>query len=192
MPDITVTEQQLTELQEIQSDLEAAYVDTYGHVRMADVISYFIDTYVSPEQEAVVAEQYEVIATAEYPLLQQAAADTEGVPGSGIDTETMRGMLVSTLGVSDLAAKLQSLSEPDEPEGQVEQDKSRSADATPGPDADNTDGILATANRLLDEHTDKWDETDGSEEPYTVRLPDGETERVRTKDDVRQLLFKHY
>jgi hypothetical protein len=192
MPDITVTEQQLTELQEIQSDLEAAYIDTYGHVRMADVISYFLDTYISPDEEAVVGEQYEVIATAEYPLLQQAAAETDGVPGSGIDTETMRGMLVSTLGVAELAAKLQSFSETNESAGQEEQDEGGSADTTPGPDADNTDGILATANRLLDEHTDKWEQTDGSEEPYTVRLPDGETERVRTKDDVRQLLFKHY
>lgn len=192
MPDITVTEHQLTELQEIQRDLEAAYVDTYGHIRMEDVISYFLDTYVPPEEDAVAAGQYEMIATAEYPLLQQVAAETEGVPGSGIDTETMRGMLLSTLGVSEFAARLNAHLDTDESPEQEPQGDDQSTDVTPGPDADTGDGILATANKLLDEHAEKWEDTDGTEEPYTVTLPDGTTEHVRTKDDVRQLLFKHY
>lgn len=192
MPDITVTDHQLAELQEIQRDLESAYIDAYGHIRMEDVISYFLDTYISPEEEAVVADRYDVIATAEYPLLQQVAAETDGVPGSGIDTETMRGMLLSTLGVSEFAEKLEDVSDTDDSSEQELQDNDQSTDTTPGPDADNGDGILATANRLLDEHAEKWEETDGTEEPYTVALPDGSTERVRTKDDVRQLLFKHY
>jgi hypothetical protein len=44
---------------------------------------------------------------------------------------------------------------------------------------------------LLDDNADKWREG-GSDEPYEVDLPDGTTETVRTKDDVRGLLFKHY
>jgi hypothetical protein len=49
---------------------------------------------------------------------------------------------------------------------------------------------LAAVNQMLREHDDKWRE--GSDEPYEVDLPDGRTESVRTKDDVRQLLFQHY
>lgn len=49
---------------------------------------------------------------------------------------------------------------------------------------------LAAANQMLREHDDKWRE--GSDEPYEVDLPDGGTESARTRDDVRQLLFRHY
>lgn len=45
---------------------------------------------------------------------------------------------------------------------------------------------------LLDEHGDAWEQTDNEEGRYAVTLPDGTTEHVRTKDDVRALLFQHY
>jgi hypothetical protein len=51
--------------------------------------------------------------------------------------------------------------------------------------------LRTAANRLLDEHDDKWRESDG-DAPYEVDLPDGTTEAVRTRDDVRQLLFREY
>ncbi|CCQ37473.1 uncharacterized protein Nmlp_3343 [Natronomonas moolapensis 8.8.11] len=44
---------------------------------------------------------------------------------------------------------------------------------------------------LLDEHADKWRESDG-EVPYEVDLPDGSTETARTRDDIKATLFKHY
>jgi hypothetical protein len=47
--------------------------------------------------------------------------------------------------------------------------------------------------QLLAEHDDKWEENPDAEGgKYAVTLPDGATEHVRTKDDVRALLFKHY
>ena len=42
--------------------------------------------------------------------LEAVAADVEGVPGSGIDTETMRGELLSTLGAGEFAARLSAVS----------------------------------------------------------------------------------
>jgi hypothetical protein len=45
---------------------------------------------------------------------------------------------------------------------------------------------------LMDAHGDAWEETDSSEGKYRVDLPDGGTQTVPTKDDVRALLFKHY
>jgi hypothetical protein len=61
---------------------------------------------------------------------------------------------------------------------------------TPGNDGAGTTRLNAMMN-LLDQHADKWNESEG-DEPYEVELPDGSTETARTKDDVRGLLFRHY
>jgi hypothetical protein len=53
-------------------------------------------------------------------------------------------------------------------------------------------GRLNAMMQLLDEHDDKWEESDSENGKYDVTLPEGTTESVRTKDDVRALLFKHY
>lgn len=76
----------------------------------------------------------------------------------------------------------------DEDNGETEESASESQSETD----DSPGGILSTANRLLDEHDDKWHDNESGDEPYVVDLPDGDTETVRTKDDVRQLLFRHY
>lgn len=254
MPEITVTETQQERLDEIRSELSAAYIDTYGQIRPTDVIQYLLDTYTPPERRTDDAAR-ERIATAEFSILQEIAADVEGVPGSGIDTETMRGELLSTLGVEEFAERLADVDAPEaadtddsgasagEPDGdgaetdaaahsgdQSESDdtgadgadvstaETASAEASSdseasgdddsgtasavsdGPDSDGSAGskpsggpgsVLSAANQLLDEHSDKWREGGGNE-PYEVDLPDGTTEEVRTKDDVRGLLFKHY
>jgi hypothetical protein len=76
------------------------------------------------------------------------------------------------------------------------------ADDDAGGDADDADtdddetdddaDRLSSMMRLLDEHEDKWRPSDGEDGAYEVDLPDGDTESVRTKDDVRAVLFKHY
>lgn len=43
---------------------------------------------------------------------------------------------------------------------------------------------------LLEDHDDKW--TASEDGRYEVTLPGDEVERVRTRDDVRALLYKHY
>jgi hypothetical protein len=63
-------------------------------------------------------------------------------------------------------------------------------DATDGTGGGN-DAMLNEMMSLLDTHSDKWGESSGDER-YAVDLPDGSTERVRTKDDVKALLFEHY
>jgi hypothetical protein len=52
--------------------------------------------------------------------------------------------------------------------------------------------MLDAMMSLLDTHDDKWGESSSADERYQVTLPDGGVEHVRTKDDVRALLFKHY
>ena len=56
---------------------------------------------------------------------------------------------------------------------------------------DSPEDTLQQAMSLLDAHDDRWGESSG-DEPYEVDLPDGSTEAVRTKDDVKRLLFKHW
>jgi hypothetical protein len=92
-----------------------------------------------------------------------------------------------------------------ESDGDAEQaDDGTDATTTDGPadGTDDTDGDgsadaddearLNSVMSLLEDHDDRWSEASGGEEKYAVDLPDGTTERARTKDDVRALLFKHY
>ena len=219
MPEITVTESQQETLEEIRAELAAEYVDTYGHVRTTDVVQYLLDTYTPPGEGADDAA-YERISTAEFPLLQQVATDIDGVPGSGIDAETMRGELLSTLGAAEFAARLAAVDEgeaeaadsvgdtdaaseadtaaSDEAEATEMADDDETADEDTADDGDAASkpaggpgAVLSAANQLLSDHDDKW-RKGGGEEPYEVDLPDGTTEAVRTKDDVKQLLFKNY
>lgn len=65
-------------------------------------------------------------------------------------------------------------------------------DSAPSQAAQSGEDRLEAMMSLLDRHEDKWDLNEGEEGKYAVTLPDGATETVRTKDDVRALLFKHY
>lgn len=67
-------------------------------------------------------------------------------------------------------------------------------EANPGPgenEDESPENTLQQAMSLLDQHDDKWRESSG-DEPYEVDLPDGGTETVRTKDDIKRLLFQHW
>lgn len=228
MPEIELTESQLTAIDEIRADLEAAYVDRYGHVRTEDVLNYLLDTYTPPDEQGA-SRQYDLIADAEYPELQRVAAEVPGVPGSGIDADEMRGRLLSELGAEELAGRIGRDTAPAEPaDGESERTSTAageteigdehddsepdrasvpgptdtddaSADVTgdsngqsDGPSATSAGGILASANELLEDHDDKWQKDGSNDEPFSVTLPDGTTESVRTRDDVRKLLFQHY
>ena len=198
MPEISLTEDQRARLEAVRRDVEEAFVDTYGHARLEDAVEYLLDTYTPPDErgvdEAVAASDR--VATAEYPALQRVASDIPDVPGSGIDADEMRDKLLSELGPEELAARLEADDgdhddgDGDETGGSVTDADGDSNDAAAAPDAGGG-GLLATANRLLDDHDDKWREAVG-DAPYEVDLPDGSTESARTKDDVRQLLFRHY
>lgn len=191
MAEISLTDDQRARLEDVRRDVEAAFVDTYGHARMEDAVEYLLDTYTPPdEREDAAAGAYDRIATADYPALQRVASDVPGVPGSGIDADQMRGNLLSELGPEEFAAKL---GDDDREDSEESPDADDGPDDTADTDSDDGSGggLLSTANQLLDEHGDKWREGDG-DAPYEVDLPDGSTESVRTKDDVRQLLFQHY
>ena len=54
------------------------------------------------------------------------------------------------------------------------------------------DDMLDEMMSLLETHDDKWEESSSGDHRYSVELPDGSTEDVQTKDDVRAILFKNY
>ncbi len=61
-------------------------------------------------------------------------------------------------------------------------------DGAAGPLGSSSDKVSEMMS-LLDDHENVWREADSG---YEVDLPDGDTEQVQTKDDVRALLFQHH
>lgn len=57
-------------------------------------------------------------------------------------------------------------------------------------DGDGEETLNAMMN-LLETHDDKWEESDDDDSRYVVHLPDGD-EHVRTKGEVKSLLFKQF
>lgn len=79
-----------------------------------------------------------------------------------------------------------------EPEGDESDEGGEGGEGDGGePPAESPEDTLQQAMSLLDAHEDRWRESSG-DEPYEVDIPDGSTEAVRTKDDVKRLLFKHW
>lgn len=76
----------------------------------------------------------------------------------------------------------------DHVEGDAEQLDAAGATDSDGDAENRMDAML----NLLTEHNDRWEEADGEQGKYAVTLPDGSVEHVRTKDDVKAVLFKHY
>ncbi|MEF8977375.1 MAG: hypothetical protein V5A39_00710 [Haloarculaceae archaeon] len=95
----------------------------------------------------------------------------------GPDEETIEANSVVKIGTADTEKN-----DDDTPSSTGEESESRIATAG---------NPVAAANQLLREHDDKWRES-GGDAPYEVDLPDGTTASARTRDDVRQLLFRHY
>lgn len=76
------------------------------------------------------------------------------------------------------------------------EDTDGDTEADTGEGGENTDedgdGRLSAMMSLLEDHDEKWRETDAEDGTYEVDLPDGGVELVRTKHDIRAVLFEHY
>ena len=117
-----------------------------------------------------------------------AADDRSTTDDEGTDVEEMDDEATDDEEMDD-----ESQSEVDAADGNPTDDADDPADAGDTDDAESGDGErLNAVMSLLADHDGKWRETGGGEEKYEVDLPDGGTERARTKDDVRAVLFKHY
>jgi hypothetical protein len=167
MPEIEITPEQEERLRALQEEIARDVVGKYGHVRPRDAVEYLLDRY---EDDA------------EADPGGEATAGTDGAPQSAESTDD------GEAGGDETG------------DGEAGGDETGDDGATTRVVAGNAaddggeggdDGMLDEMMSLLDTHDDRWGESDGDER-YAVELPDGSTERVRTKDDVKALLFKHY
>lgn len=210
MPDLSVSEAQLDALESVRDDLEAAYVGEYGTVRMTDAVQYLLDTYTPPPETDGSTPDIEDLTTIDG--VGEATAESLAEAGFGTVADVATAPpdeLTEIRGIGDeqaisiaAAAATQrgdaAADEPNSESGPISRSDTEpnadgredeiESDEDTGASPENT---LKEAMSLLDAHGERWREASG-DEPYEVDLPDGSTEPVRTKDDVKRLLFKHW
>jgi len=207
MPELSVSDAQLERLDAVREELEAAYVGEYGTVRRADALRYLLDTYTPPDSadgdasaagvdlEALTAIDGVGEATAE-------ALVDAGFPAVGRVAAAEPDALAEIKGVSaeqaaDIAASAAAIEAGGSESGSDGQAGNGGASDNGGSGSDDSaaqdtpEDTLQQAMSLLDAHDDRWRES-GGDEPYEVDLPDGSTTGVRTKDDIKRLVFKHW
>ena len=199
MPKLSVSDAQLERLDAVREELEAAYVGEYGTVRRADALEYLLDTYTPPDAadtdtaaagvdiEALTAIDGVGEATAES-LVDAGFPSVERVAAAEPDAlAEIKG--VSAEQAADIAASAAAIDADGSESGADSRNDSAESDDS---DAEETpEDTLQQAMSLLDAHDDRWRES-GGDEPYEVDLPDGSTTGVRTKDDIKRLVFKHW
>lgn len=189
MPTIEITEEQRDRLENVRGELEEHRLGPYGVVRTVDAVEFLLDHY---EEGVGLAEDASgdgvEVADAgagggdpakEAHEAEEAEDEEEAEEGEAEDREE--------------AEDEEDEAEEDEDEEDEAESKEEDGEEAEGEGEDSTSGRLNAMMQLLDDYDDKWEEDPDAEGgKYAVTLPDGVTENVRTKDDVRALLFKHY
>ncbi|MFC6939673.1 hypothetical protein ACFQE8_06795 [Salinirubellus sp. GCM10025818] len=222
MPEFSVTEEQLERLDALRAEIEAVFVDGYGHVRRRDALDYLLDTHAPPAEERVRAaldrEVRDESGGIDYPALQSVARNTDGVKGSGMAAREMYEAVLEAklretdpgdpVGLGSGPPSGEANGAPDEATDRTEAETGN-ADAGAGPSpgeggADEGSGTdpasagddggsqLRAMMDLLETHEDRWRKAESGDAPYEVDLPDGGTEPARTRDDVKRILFTNY
>ena len=201
MQTLEVTDEQYAFIQHLREEISESVVGKYGFVRERDAVQFLIDNL--DEEIEIDADEFDSSATDDVSASVGAAIDGDDDPHeleavSYVEGETPDASEVVDEGDDDLES---------EPADSVESDADASsgseptdddggeADADSGDDGDGSaddDDMLDEMMSLLETHDDKWGESDSADHRYSVELPDGSTEQVQTKDDVRALLFKNY
>ncbi|WP_251343658.1 hypothetical protein [Haloplanus halophilus] len=191
MPEIEITPEQEERLRALQEDIARDVVGKYGHVRPRDAVEFLLDRY-AEDEDADPGDGVEDGAAAAADTDGAAtAADTDGA-ATAADTDGAAAAADETPDPDEVAADAPEAALDDAADG--ESATARVVDqegATDGETSGGDDAMLNEMMSLLDTHDDKWGES-GGDERYEVELPDGGTEQVRTKDDVKALLFEHY
>jgi hypothetical protein len=210
MPEIPISPEQQAYIEALRDELDDEVA--YGHVREQDAVQYLIDHH--REDGELDVEVREVAAAEEGNAdpdddVGEEDDPADGADGSGDENDAPAEGSTDKGGGSGATAAGGSVDASVEALGNAGPGGDGGDDA--GGEAATADGATATAGEsgegtigsaggdmvdemmnLMDAHSDVWEETDGSEGKYRVELPDGSTDSVPTKDDVRALLFKHY
>ena len=206
MPDLSVSETQLERLEEIRDELESFYIGEYGTVRTADAVQYLLDTYTPPDVDAsgvpgvdldalteidgVGEATAKALVEAGFPTVERVQeADPESIADlDGVGPKQAVDIVASA---TEIASEASTEAEGNESsEGAESSADAESAEPTDTAD-ETPENTLQQAMSLLDTYDEHWREANG-DEPYEVDLPDGSTTAVRTKDDIKRLLFKHW
>ncbi|WP_049923324.1 hypothetical protein [Halopiger djelfimassiliensis] len=203
MKTLEVTDEQYAFIQHLREEIAADVVGKYGFVREQDAVQFLIDNL---DEELEIDHDVASSATDDV-----AASVDAAIEGTADPNELEAISYDETAETGETAGAVESDDESSDPEpdaadgdgddasdGATETD-AESAETDDDPDAaDDTSGeaddddMLDEMMSLLETHDDKWEESASSDYRYTVTLPDGSTEDVQTKDDVRALLFKNY
>ena len=179
MQSLEVTEEQYAYIQQLREEISEQVVGKYGHVRERDAVQFLIDNLdgdLEIDDDFAVAEEAD-LAYDEGEATPEDGEDLEdGDEGDEEDPEPEGGA---------------DGYEP-EPEGEDEVDDTGGDDESGEDGTADDDDMLDRMMSLLDTHDDKWEESPSADHRYRVTLPDGSTEDVQTKDDVRALLFQNY
>lgn len=185
MPEIEVSEEQYAYVEALRDEL--ADEVTYGHVRIQDAFQYLIDQHraesdpdVSVDMDAIDADEIEPDGGDRTD--GGGTASETGADGDDAGEEASSSVDGAVEALNSAGPGGGTAGDPDPSQGD------HGADTIDGAGDDTVDRMM----NLLEEHDDKWTQTDGSDGKYSVELPDGTTESAQTKDDVRAVLFKHY
>ena len=169
MPTIDVSNEQRAFLQALRDELQNEV--QYGSVREQDALQYLIDHFEGGGDLDVDADvEVDDSAVAE---ASEEASESTSADGGAVTADADAGDGAgSTAEASDDGG-------------------SSSGGSSSDTEQDGEDRLNAMMN-LLDTHDDKWGEASKEDARYEVDMPDGSTEYVQTKDDVRAHIFKNY
>ena len=195
MQTLEVTDEQYAYIQHLREQISEQVVGKYGTVRERDAVQFLIDN-LDDELDVDVEFDPESPSDARAMSYQE---DDGGGTGEPTDTEEDRSAEdEETDSAEDADAEDEDAEVEDVEEADAEDAETGSADEEGTSDGESSGGeasdddMLDRMMNLLDTHDDKWDESPAADYRYRVDLPEGGTEDVQTKDDVRALLFKHY
>ncbi|QLK25963.1 hypothetical protein HYG81_18095 [Natrinema zhouii] len=203
MKTLEVTDEQYAFIQYLREEISESVVGKYGFVRERDAVQFLIDNL--DEDIEIDADEFDSSATDDVAASVGAAIDGDTDPH---ELEEVSYVESETPAADEI---LDEESEETESESDGDTDDSSADDGTTEADTDDSgdedeaddesdggagsaddDDMLDEMMSLLETHDDKWEESSSADYRYSVELPDGSSEQVQTKDDVRALLFKNY
>ncbi|PGF14812.1 hypothetical protein CP556_00870 [Natrinema sp. CBA1119] len=218
MKTLEVTDEQYAFIQYLREEISESVVGKYGFVRERDAVQFLIDNL--DEDVEIDADEFDSSATDDVAASVGAAIDGETDPHELEEVSYVEGETPSadeimdeddedpesesdetTDGDADDGSTDDGASEVTEDEADADDEDDADAEAADGDgsaadsDGDGSaddDDMLDEMMSLLETHDDKWEESSSADYRYSVELPDGSSEQVQTKDDVRALLFKNY
>ncbi|WP_436343303.1 hypothetical protein [Natronorubrum sp. FCH18a] len=206
MKTLEVTDEQYAVIQQLREEISEQVVGKYGFVRERDAVQYLIDNLDGEtELDIELDADLDSSATDDVAASVGAAIDGDSTPE---DLEEVSYIEDDSVDEDDPESDADA-DDADGEDGGSDEDAADSSDDTAdaadadaaddGADSDtggdgsaDDDDMLDEMMSLLETHDDKWSESDSGDYRYSVELPDGTTEDVQTKDDVRALLFKNY